>query len=34
MTDSILKVPIATYNARQYYYIFLLKNERDVQREK
>ena len=34
MTNSMLKVPIVPYNARQYCFNFLLKNERDVQREK
>ena len=33
MTDSILKVPIVSYNAMQYCFIFLPKNERDIQRE-
>ena len=33
MTDSILKVPIVAYIARQYCFIFLLKNKRYVQRE-
>ena len=34
MTNSMLKVPIVPYNARKYCFIFLLKNERDVQRKK
>jgi len=34
VTNSILKVHIVAYNARQYCFIFLLKNEGDVQREK
>ena len=34
MINSILKVPIVAHNARHFYLIFLLKNKRDVQREK
>ena len=33
MTNSMLKVPIVPYNAMYDCFIFLLKNERDVQRE-
>ena len=34
MTNLILKVPDVAYNARQYCFIILLKNERYIQREK
>ena len=34
MTNSILKVIFVAYNARKCYCNFLLKNERDIEREK
>ena len=32
--NSILKVPFAAYNTRQYCFIFLHKNERDIYKGK